>query len=69
MDRNNPSSCEGQSKVRKARPGPRTLPCSSILGPSHNHPEADRQAAEGGPERDSTQSDVTQPDGLGSGQL
>lgn len=49
--------------------GPRTLLSTSILGSSHNHPEADRQAAEGGPERYNAQSDVTQTDGLGSGQL
>lgn len=62
MDRNNPSSCEGQIKVRMAGSGPRTLPYSPTLGSSHHHPEADRQAAEEGPERDSTQPDVTQPD-------
>lgn len=37
MDRNKPSSCEGQIKVRMASPGPRTLASSSTLGSSHNH--------------------------------
>lgn len=39
MDRNNPSSCKGQIKVRMASPGPRTLPSSSTLGSSYDHPD------------------------------